>query len=86
MPLFLSSFFLFDLGAHLFVPTLRIRRARRARSVKDGAMAPPEGLVLGGSSTALCLRDRGKLLIGCLPSIRASRRGQVLRQGPWLVR
>jgi hypothetical protein len=85
-PLFSSSIFLFDLGAHLFVPTLSIRRARRARSVKDGAIAPPEGLVLGGSSTALCLRDRGQLLVGCLSSTWASRLGQVQRQDPWLVR
>jgi hypothetical protein len=84
-PLFSSSIFLFDLGAHLFVPTLSIRRARSARSVKDGAIAPPEGLVLGGSSTALCLRDRGQLPVG-LPSTWASRLGQVQRQDPWLVR
>ena len=37
-----SPILLFDLGAHPFVPTLARQRVRRARSLKDGALAPPD--------------------------------------------
>jgi hypothetical protein len=42
----LTFILLFDLKSHSFVPTLASAGARRARSLKDGAIAPPNGLVL----------------------------------------
>lgn len=45
-------------------------------------MAPPEGLVLGGSSTALCLRDRGEwVVVSRLPGLRVLDRSSVKVHG-----
>ena len=44
--LFTSSILLFDLKSLFFRPDPDLCGARRARSVKDGAIAPPSGLVL----------------------------------------
>jgi hypothetical protein len=44
--IFTSSILLFDLKSPFFRPDPGVRGARRARSVKDGATAPPSGLVL----------------------------------------
>ena len=41
-----ASILLFDLKTPFFRPDPAFARARRARSVKDGAVAPPGGLVL----------------------------------------
>ena len=42
----LSCILLFDLKSPFFRPDPGVCGARRARSVKDGAIAPPSGLVL----------------------------------------
>ena len=42
----LSCILLFDLKSPFFRPDPGVCGARRARSVKDGAIAPPNGLVL----------------------------------------
>ena len=44
-PSSLSSILLFDLKSLFFRPDPDLCGARRARSVKDGAIAPPSGLV-----------------------------------------
>ena len=54
----ISCILLFDLKSPFFRPDPGVCGARRARSVKDGAIAPPSGLVLDRSSTALCWRDK----------------------------
>jgi hypothetical protein len=45
-PFSLSSILLFDLKSLFFRPAPDLCAARRAKSVKDGAIAPPSGLVL----------------------------------------
>jgi hypothetical protein len=45
-PFSLSSILLFDLKSLFFRPDPDLCGARRAKSVKDGAIAPPSGLVL----------------------------------------
>ena len=54
----ISCILLFDLKSPFFRPDPGVCGARRARSVKDGAIAPPSGLVLDRSSTALCWPDK----------------------------
>src|SRR5205823_12821497 len=80
------SIFLFDLKRPSFRPDPGADQARRARSLKDGALAPPKRLSL--NDRAPCYDRtimRGAVLLELLFS-SGIRCQQVQRRGPWLVR
>ena len=54
---------LFDLAARFFAPTHTFKEPARAGAVKDGALAPPQGLVLDG-----CERDGTLGVVGMTTS------------------
>src|SRR5262245_35035870 len=85
-PLFLSSIFLFDLGAHLFVPTLRIQERGAQDQSRTARWRRPKGLSLADRAPRYAWAIEGDCCWGCCPSIHGFESWTGLRQGPWLVR